>query len=196
MSIIDRVKEVLMAPAPSWEKIKNEDLSVAAMFKDYAVYLAAIMPVAGFIGKSFVGFSIYGSVYSHMFRMPVGRGIAWAILTYIMSLVSVYILAMIIDALAPSFGAKKNINDSTKVAVFSMTAVWVAGIFQIIPVLAGLSVVGLYSAYLMYLGLKIVKETPQDKLIGYVIVTVIIALVMFIVLASIVGMITMAGLEY
>jgi len=44
----------------------------------------------------------------------------------------------------------------------------------------------LYSLYLMYLGLKIVKDTPQDKLVGYLVVVIIIAIVVYFVIGLIV----------
>src|SRR5690606_41930837 len=61
------------------------------------------------------------------------------------SLVSIYVLSLIIDALAPNFGGTKDPVKAFKVAAYSWTAAWIAGIFGVIPQLAILSIVGLYS---------------------------------------------------
>jgi hypothetical protein len=80
---------------------------------------------------------------------------------------------------------------SLKVAVYSYTAAWIAGIFGVIPILGILGILGLYSLYLMYLGLKIVKDTPQDKLVGYLVVIIIIAIVVYFVIGMIVAAIAL-----
>ncbi|HEV8613124.1 MAG TPA: YIP1 family protein, partial [Gemmatimonadales bacterium] len=92
------------------------------------------------------------------------------------------VLALIIDALAPSFGGQKNPIQALKVAVYSSTAAWLAGIFAIIPSLGVLGILGLYSLYLLYLGLPILMKAPQDKAIGYTLVVVIVGIVIFVVI--------------
>ncbi|MFH2057063.1 MAG: Yip1 family protein [bacterium] len=189
MNLFERVKAILFSPAGEWEKIKAEQMSVADMFAKYAAILAAIPAIAGFIGQSVIGYSILGAHY----RIPMVSGLIWAILYYLLSLVSVYVVAIVIDALAPSFGAQKDQNASMKVAVFSATASWVAGIFQIIPPLSILGIVGLYSFYLLWVGLKSVKDVPQDKMIGYYLLTVVISIAIYFVVGFIVGLITIGG---
>ncbi|HSL89878.1 MAG TPA: Yip1 family protein, partial [Ignavibacteriaceae bacterium] len=165
MNLFERAKNILITPKTEWEVIKIEQTSVSDLFTKYVLILALIPAVAGFIGQSLVGISLgpFGS-----YKMPIGRGLLYLVLYYAMTVGAVYLLAFIVDALAPSFGAKKDMLASLKVVVYSYTAAWVAGIFQIIPVLGFLGIIGsLYGLFLLYLGLKIVKETPQDKLVGY-----------------------------
>jgi len=189
MNLFERAKGILFSPPAEWEVIKTEEMSVADMFAKYAAILAAIPAVAGFIGRCVVGYSILG-IHS---RVPYTSGIIWAILTYLLSLVSVYVLGIIIDALAPTFGAQKDQKASMKVAVFSMTASWVAGIFSIIPMLQILGILGLYSFYLLWVGLKTVKEVPDDKMIGYFLLTLVIAIGIYAVATVIAGLVIAAG---
>ncbi len=188
MNLVERAKNILITPKIEWEVIKNEQTSTADLFTKYAMILALIPVIATFIGQSFVGISLgpFGS-----YKIPVTNGLIYAIVYYIFSLAGVYLIAYIIDALAPSFGSTKNMEASLKVAVYSYTAAWVAGIFGIIPVLGILGILGLYSLYLMYLGLKIVKDTPQDKLVGYLIVVIIIAIIVYFVIGLIVAAIAL-----
>lgn len=191
MNLIDRVKNILITPKTEWEVIKNENLSVAEMFTGYAMILAAIPAIAGFIGRSLIGITV--PFVGTTIKIPIGTGLVWSILYYILTLAGVYVIALIMDALAPSFGASKNLIASLKVAVFSSTAAWLAGIFTIFSLLSILSIVGLYSLYLLYLGMKTIKEPPQDKLVGYFVVLLILTIVVYIVVGAIVGAIALSG---
>jgi peptidoglycan biosynthesis protein MviN/MurJ (putative lipid II flippase) len=109
--------------------------------------------------------------------------------------VGVFVIAFIIDALAPSFGAEKNQIQAMKLVGYSYTASWVAGIFLIIPFLGGLIAMlgGLYSLYLMYLGLPKLMKSPEDKTMGYFVVSILCAIGVYIVIAIILAIIaTMA----
>lgn len=191
MNLVERAKNILITPKTEWAVIKNEESSSADLFTKYAMILVLIPVIATFIGQSIIGISMgpFGS-----FKIPVSNGLIYAITYYILSLAGVYLIAFIIDALAPSFGSTKNMSASLKVAVYSYTAAWVAGIFGIIPILGILGILGLYSLYLMYLGLQIVKDTPQDKLIGYLIVVIIIAIVVYFVIGMIVAAVALPSL--
>lgn len=188
MNLVDRVKNILITPKTEWEVIKNEQTTTADLFAKYVMILALIPVLATFIGQSLIGISLgpFGS-----YKIPVSNGLIYAVVYYILSIVGVYLVAFIIDALAPSFGSTKNMEASLKVAVYSYTAAWIAGIFSIIPILGILGILGLYSLYLMYLGLKIVKDTPQDKLVGYLVVVIIIAIVIYFVIGMIVAAIAL-----
>lgn len=182
MSIVARVKAILLQPTSEWKVIRNEQASVAGLFTGYAVILAAIPAVAGFIGYSLIGTSFMGVTV----RFPVGRGILWAVLQYGLQLAAVYILALIIDALAPSFGAAKNLLDSLKITIYSYTAAWLGGIFMIIPSLSPLSLLAaIYSLVLLWFGLSNVKDPPKEKQAGYFVVTLIVAIILFALIGSV-----------
>ena len=195
MNLVERAKNILLTPAKEWDVIKGESLTIADMFMKYAVILAAIPAVAGFIGYVVIGMSFGGF---GTFRVPVGTALVWAILTYILSLGGIFLLAFIIDALAPTFGCTKDMVAAVKIAVFSYTPVWVAGILGIIPAISVLMILAsLYSLYLMYLGLQKIKEPAKDKLIPYFVVTIVALVVIYWLVGFIVSRIAfgnMAGL--
>ena len=112
-----------------------------------------------------------------------------AVVSYGLSLVAVYLLGLIINALAPSFGGASDSVQAMKVAVSSSPAMWLVGVFGLIPMLGVLAILGLYSFYLLYLGLPMLMKVPADKAVGYFIVTVILGLVMTFIINAIVGMI-------
>lgn len=176
--LVNRVKSILTNPKAEWEVIEQEPATVSGLYRGYIVPLAAIPAVAGLIGGAVVG--IAG------FRTPLIGGIIGAVVGYLLSLAMVYILALIIDALAPSFDGQKNRMQALKVAAYSSTAGWVAGIFSLIPMLGILALLGgLYSLYLLYLGLPRLMKSPEEKSVPYTIVTVIVAIVLFIAVGAI-----------
>jgi len=184
--IIQRVIGILTKPNQEWEKIKGEQTDIVSLFMKYAIVLAAIPAIAGFfgwiaIGKSYMGYTV---------RMPFGRGILLLAFTYILSLAGVFLLGFVIDVLATNFGSTKNLDEAVKIAVYSSTASWVAGVLSIIPILAPLGLLaGLYSLYLLYLGIKIVKTPAKDKEVSYFIVTIIAYIVITIMVTMFVSLI-------
>src|SRR5262249_35727549 len=144
----------------------GEEATVASLYTGYIMILAAIGPIAMLIR------SFYGAVA--------------AIIGYIIALVMLYVVALIVDALAPTFGGEKNFIQSLKLVAYSCTAVWVAGIFQLLGLLGG--IVGLialiYSLYTFYLGVAPLKKCPQDKAVGYTVVVIICILVLGAVIGA------------
>jgi Yip1-like protein len=182
MALVDRVKAILLTPKNAWTTIDSEPATVGSLYTGYAMLLAAIPALAGFIGWSVVGF---GGALGMRFKVPMGTGLTWAIVQYVGSLVGVYLLALIIDALAPNFGGQKNQIQALKVAVYSSTASWVFGIFAILPSLAIIGMLaGLYSLYLLFVGLPILMKAPQEKALGYTVVAVVAAIVVFLLVGA------------
>ncbi len=184
MNLVDRVKNLLLSPAKEWEVIKGETWTTADLFTKYAIILAAIPALAGFLGYTFFGLSYgFGTI-----KLGFGTSLTWAILTYIFSLVGVFVLGFIIDALAPSFGSTKDMVASLKVAVFSSTAGWVAGILNIFPALGILvAIASIYGLVLLYMGLQRVKDVPKEKMVGYFVVVLIAAILVYVIIGAIVG---------
>jgi hypothetical protein len=184
MGLVDRVKNILLNPRPEWEVIDGEVTTVGDLYKGYIIPLAAIGPIAQAIGWSVFGRSI---PLVGTYRTPIGSAITGAVVMFVMSLVAVYVLALVIDALAPTFDGTKNQMQALKVAAYSATANWVAGIFALIPQLQVLSILGLYSLYLLYLGLPILMKSPKEKALGYTVVVVLAAIVLFMLIGLLAG---------
>ena len=182
MNLVERVKGILLKPKEEWQTISGETTTIPELYKTYIVILAAIGPVASIIGMSIVGISL---PFAGSFRIPITTSIASAVVHYILTLVGVYILALIIDALAPTFSGEKSIDQAFKVATYSYTPGWVVGVIAIIPALSILGILGLYGLYLLYLGLPILTKSPKEKSLGYTIAVIIAAIVIFGVISYI-----------
>jgi hypothetical protein len=181
MNLVERAKNILLTPAKEWETIDTETHTVQGLYTGWIMILAAIPAIAGFVGLSIFGVGAFGFSY----RVPIVTGIAHLITTYLLSLGMVYVLALVIDGLAPSFGGTKNFMQAFKVAAFSLTASWLAGAFHIVPALSILSILGLYSLYLLYLGLPRLMKAPPEKAVTYTVVVILVGFVIAIIVGVI-----------
>jgi len=177
MNLVTRVKNILLQPKQEWPVIAGETTPTAQLYTSYVIPLAAVPAVAAFVGMSLVGMPMIG-------RIGLGTGLAMMLLQFVLALAGVYVLALVIDFLAPKFGGEKNPAQALKVSAYSMTAAWVAGIFHILPMLGILSVVGLYSLYLLYLGLPVLMKAPEEKAMPYTVVVIIAAIVIWVIIGS------------
>lgn len=186
MNLIERVKNILLQPKTEWQTISTEATSAGDLYKSYIAPLAAIGPAASIIGMSVVGISL---PFMGTFRVPISSSIAQAVTSYVLTLVGVFIIALIIDALAPTFGGEKNQMQALKVATYASTPSWIAGIVMILPMLGVIALLAaLYGLYLLYLGLPLLMKAPQEKAIGYTAVVVVVAVVVMMVIGVVSGL--------
>jgi Yip1 domain len=177
--LIARIQNILLRPVAEWDVIDNEAATVQGLFTGYACILAAIGPVA---------LVVQHLLFLHWSIVPI---IAIAVLSYVTSLIGVFVIGYIIDALAPSFDGQKNQIQAMKLAVYSYTAAWVAGILNILPVLGILVLVAsIYNLYLLWLGLPKLMKSPPEKTAGYFVVTIIAAILVYIVIGAAIAAVT------
>jgi hypothetical protein len=184
MNLVARAQGILLKPKDEWAKIKDEPVTIQQLFTQYAVILAAIPAVAQFLGWATLGFRIPYAGGSWM-----AKALLYVIFSYILNLAIVYALGFIINALAPNFSSTQDLPSAMKLAVYSMTPAWIAGIFNLIPALWGLGLLGsLYGLYILYLGFSTpLMGTPKEKVTGYFGVSVVVVIVLMAVVGIILG---------
>ena len=179
MNLVERAKNILITPKTEWDAIAADATPTQGLIVGYVLPLAAVAAVAAFIGQVFVGVStgFFGTM-----RIGLVAGIVGLVFSLVMAVAMVFLIGFLADALAPSFGGQKNMNQAVKVAAYSFTPVWVAGILNIIPLLGILVMLaGLYAIYLLYLGLPKLMKAPQEKAAGYTVVLVLVSIVVWVV---------------
>lgn len=170
MKLIDRVRGMLLAPKTEWPKVAAEPATTQSIIVGYVLILAAIGPLVLLLR----GFGLLGT---------------YALISYLISVGVTLVLAWIIDALAPTFGGEKNYVSSLKLTAYSYTAAWVAGIAQLLPVLAVIVMLAasIYSFYTFFLGAPVLKKCAPEKAVGFTIVIAVCGLVLGALLASVTG---------
>src|SRR6202030_4022819 len=126
-------------------------------------------------------------------RTPFVSGLTYAVVTFVFSLLGLYIVSLIINGLAPTFGGARDQRQALKTAAYAFTPAWLAAVFGLLPVLSTLLglIAVLYGIYLLYLGLPAVMKAPAEKAVGYtvtvVLCTILLGIVFFALAASLGG---------
>ncbi len=174
INVIDRAKNILVTPATEWQVVDKEATIPATVLTSYVLPILSVGALATFIGQGLIGKSLgpFGSTAS------VKAGLIGAILFVVLSVVSVFIVAAAIDALAQTFQSEKNWRKSFQLAAYSLTAAFLGGLFYIFPALNILVIVcSLYCIYTLYTGIPVMKKTTVDKQVAYLAVVILITIV-------------------
>ena len=185
--LVNRAKNILLRPKEEWRTIDTEQTDIATVYRSYVAPLAAIGPVASLIGGAIIGTSL--PLTGVVVRVPIATAVVGAVIQFALALAGVYVVAKIADTLAPNYGGTSSMTQAFKVAAYSSTAQWLAGVFAILPGLRGLSIVGIYSAYLLYLGLPVLMKVPEAKALTYTAAVIVVSIVVFVVIAVVSGLI-------
>jgi hypothetical protein len=177
MNLVERIKGILLQPKSEWSKIDSEPGDAGYLLSNYVAILAAIAPICTFIGTSIIG---VGGV-----RISIGLGLFRAVVVYVLTLIGFFLVGYIIDFLAGTFGARKNLASAMKVSAYAPTAAWLAGAFNILPALSFLSILGLYSLYLLYTGLGALMRPAANNALIYTIAVIICAIIVWFVILAI-----------
>lgn len=187
MNIVERVKAILLAPKQTWPVIEAETTDTASLYKNYIMILAAIPALASFIGMTLIGVSVFGVSV----KLPFMTGLIQLVVSYVLSLAMVYIISLIVDALAPTFGGQKNSMNALKLVAYGSTAGMVGGIFGLIPMMSMLGLLAaLYSIYLIYTGLPTLMKCPEEKALPYTAVILVCGIGAALILGGVSAMFT------
>ena len=171
-----RVFNLLLRPHLEWDRIAGEQATPRGLYFGYLLPLGLLAGVCGFVGVSVFGASAHGvSVRVPMFLAAIG-----AALNVVLTLLGVFVLGVIINRLAPLLRSTPDQIQAQKLAVYSATPLFIAGMFTIHPALAWLSLVWLYALVLLFMGLPRVMKTPEDREIGFFLGMVAISIVVFL----------------
>ncbi len=176
MALIDRVKNIIVTPRTEWPRIAEEPATVSGLFTGYIMILAAIGPIAMAVTTPMVGIGV-------------------ALITYAISLGVTYLLALIVDALAPNFGGEKNFVQSLKLVAYSYTAAWLSGIFTLVPFVGRIIALlaAIYAFYTFFLGVPVMGKASADKAALFTIVVVICGLLLSVLLSGFLMMTLFGG---
>ncbi|MCC5932160.1 MAG: YIP1 family protein [Cyclobacteriaceae bacterium] len=179
MNLVERAKNMIVTPKTEWDVVSSEESDLMTLLKTYVLPLAVLGAIAAFIGQGLIGTSVLG--------VKVGGTISYGIAQALIHLLSVSIAfvltSYVVDMLAPTFQSEKNLNKSAQLVAYSNTPAMVGALLAILPSLAWLgSLFGLYGFYLLYIGLPVLKKTPENQRIGYIIVTILVLIAIYVVL--------------
>jgi hypothetical protein len=167
-----RAQAILAAPADAWTRIENDSDDAAYLLTSYVAPLALIPAVFGFMGACVVG-TVEPGVGT--VRSSILDGLFGVVFGYVMTCATVLLLGLLINILAPRFGGRKDFDSAFKLAVYSYTPVWLAGIFLLAPGLRFLGLTSLYGIYLLWQGLPRLVKPAAARVASYTAVIVAFA---------------------
>jgi len=182
-NLVDRAIAILLKPAETWIEIKTEETSIAKLFQEYLVVLAAIPAFAGFLGALFSGAFFFKALF-------------WGILYYGLSLAGVWTASQIIKFLASNFKIASDEITIFKLVTYSYTAFFVAGIFFLIPPLHWLVIAGFYGFYLFILGFSHLLECPKDDKFTFIILSIVALVFTLALVFAVAGAISGIDVRY
>jgi hypothetical protein len=184
MNLIERVKNMIVTPKTEWEVIDQESATPVSVFKDYLLPLAIAGAIAGFIGYGFIGQTVLGTKIGG----TLSFGLNHALISLLAMALGFFITTYVVDMLAPTFKSEKDLNKSAQLVAYSNTPALVGALLTVLPSIAWLgSLFGLYGLYLLYIGLPVMKKTPPEQRIAYIVVSILVLLVVYILLGAVLG---------
>ena len=178
MDLIPRAKAIILSPATEWRVIASEPNDAQALYLRYAVPLAAASALAAFIGLSLIG-RFMG------YDRSLVSALTSAIVGFIFSMVSLFVVSKLVAFLAPKFGGVADDGAALKLVVYANTPGWVASLFFVIPPLGFLAILGLWGVYVFWLGVGPMLRVPDDKKLVFVLALAATAIVINLIVGAI-----------
>jgi hypothetical protein len=172
MNAVLRAKSIIIDPAAEWQVIEKDSGDAAYVLTRYVAWLAIIPSLAGFIGACLIGITTNNGATQ---RTPLLDGMFGAIFGYVVACATVLVLAICISLLAPLFGGRRSFDGAFKLAVYSFTPVWLAGIFLLLPGLHFLALLSCYGLYILWLGAPRLAKVPEPMSLTFAITIAAIA---------------------
>ena len=185
--LLSRIKNIVFSPTAEWPVIAPEPTTVPQLYVGYVMPLAVLAALLGFLRMSVLGVN---SAFGNSFRMPISSGLTYTVMMFVSVLFGVFVVGLIINALAPSFAGTKDQRQALKVAAYSLTPAMLSSVLALSPILATLLqlLAGLYGIYVLSLGLPVLMQSPKEKAFGYtasVVVCTILVGIVFAILSTV-----------
>ncbi len=178
--ILSRAWGLLREPNKEWEQIKAEQTTIPNILIGYVAPLAALPSISTLIGGYVIGAAT-----------PIGTAIVSAVVSWIVGVAMVYLLGLIIAAVADNFDSDRDELAAQKIAAYSITPFFLSTLLLIYPPLLWVPILALGAmVYLVYCGLPILMNTPKDRATAYAGTVTIAALVTFIVQMAVASCVT------
>ena len=184
-----RVRGLLLAPGAEWRIIEDERPTLRQLFLHWVGPLTVFFFLAPMLGSMAFPARVNGVVAAPSAVMAIYTVIVGSALM----LGGVWAMAWIIDWLAPTFGGKRNFESAMKLAAYSGTALWLSGVFGLIPAVVILGAVGIVSFYTLYRGLPVLMKADADKVLAYAASIVAACAVLGVVLMTLSGCFALMG---
>lgn len=189
-SVFNDAIALVRSPVTFMGAHKDQEIPVMRLMTNYVAVLAIIPFIA-----TIIGYSWYYQFFTILGGVGFGYIFVIAILDYILNLIAVFAVGFVMWKLGPSFGTSISQDKATRMAAYIFTPIFLISVLNAIPYLSFLTFLGaFYGLYIMYLGLPVMLNVPKEKVLGYLVITVIATLVIYAIVGAIIGAVVDAAL--
>lgn len=184
MRLLSHTLGIFINPNKAWQAIRADRHSFIQVFFSHVPFLALIPCVAGYIGVTWVGFT----VGTHSAKLTALSGLTLVVATYFAILAGVYLFGEFINWMAKSFGVKGDMDshhyEGTALAVFVTAPIFVSGITLLYPHVwlnVGVTMLAIcYAIYLLFAGIPVLMRMSREQAFIYSCSVVTVGLVMLV----------------
>jgi len=161
--MLGHVLGLLTNPQREWKAIRKERCTISHCYYSHVLILAAIPAIAGFIGTTYVGWSVAREAHKLTFQ----SALQISLLFYLTMLVAVFTVGKLIHWMGQTYGARQSLAQSVSLAAFTATPLFLFGIMLVYPLLWLILLLGLpvlaYSVYLLYTGVPVMMGISRER---------------------------------
>jgi len=163
MMILNHIWGLYAHPKEEWQTIekRHESLTYSMV---HILTIALIPAICSYYAAAHIGWSIGAG---DVIKLPQSSAVAMSVAMYTGLVAGVFALAYLIQWMAQTFDAKPDFTQSLELAAYTATPLLMVGLTALYPVLWFVAVAGLaalsYSVYLLYSGIPIMMNIPEEK---------------------------------
>ncbi|MGB1141600.1 MAG: Yip1 family protein [Halioglobus sp.] len=178
---------LLVRPSQQWKAVSQLSESSLTTLLLYPCILAILPAVAWFYGTTQIGWSV--GEHGETIRLTTASARTICILFYFTMITCVAIIGYFIHWMSETYGADSSTTKGIVIAGLTATPLFLAGLVGFYPILWLDMLVGVvaisWAVYLMYLGIPIVMQIPEER--GFLFSSAILAIALVILICLMVG---------
>ncbi|WP_448213349.1 Yip1 family protein [Colwellia sp. MEBiC06753] len=161
--ILNHIWGLYAHPREEWHTIEKRHESLTYSLA-HILAVALIPSICGYYAAAHIGWSIGAA---DTIKLTESSAMVMAVGMYAAMIAGVFALAYLIHWMAKTFDSSPNFTQSLELAAYTATPLLMVGVAALVPVLWFVVVAGMaaiaYSVYLLYSGVPIMMNIPEEK---------------------------------
>lgn len=178
---------LLVRPSTQWRTVAAMEESSLRALLLYPCLLAILPAVAWYYGTTEIGWTVGN--HGETIRLTDESALRICILFYMTMLACIAAIGYFVHWMAATYGAQSSLTRGIAIIGLTATPLFLAGLVGFYPILWLDMLIGVvavtWSVYLMYLGIPIVMNIPEER--GFLFSSAVLAIAMVILICLMVG---------
>lgn len=179
--MIQQALGLLIRPKATWQQIASLENNQYTAYLVYPAVLGLIPVLSWYYGTTQTGWQVGGQTT----RLTADSALGIAILFFIAQLLAIWLIGYFIHWMSKTYEADSTVIKGMALGGLVATPILLAGITGVFPYFAIDMLIGVaavaYSVYLLYIGIPIVFDMPQER--GFLYASAMVGVALVIVVA-------------